>query len=623
MATTKKKFTTAALPQDALLVEQEVERSVETPPPAPEIPPIKIDFHRAGLGKLFGATGGPAAAAAANSTSAKDTTATSSTAVDEDVHQTTKDKHSEDDGDSTARPPHSATSSASTSSGKASSISANIETERENSAAAPAPGVNTETKNLDVDYINQNVDSKDSWSSKSSPHEEVATITISDESIKNLSASVEERQQQEHEKKVAALEFNNFSTMNPSVRANILNDLDAKKISSVKRLMRQLLEAAERTAAKNEEQKNAKNSKPRQKDQADKHDTTSLSTAEVTSFAKFFGGLDAGCLRFLRVAHFDIEKSRERIVAATRWRTHTIEKDFAGVRNILRNNPRFQKLFFPCVGSAIVSAKNPLPPVDLENNEILCGYDGSPVELWRLCNVDFDTIFSEYTDKEVELAYITYCLTKEETCRRTRSKSIISLVDAKDGPSLASMLFKHMATIHRYTHWMAAYGKEYFPDSVTKVILYNAPPGAEWLFNMFKGLTVSDVAREQVVILSAGIPESSNHYWPAPRRDRTTRTSTGSTTSTTSASDGTKNSSVKSGADFTDSRKTSTTAQPPASRESSSRTTRISISVATSNKNIDTRALEEIQKVLDYDQVVPELYRRLPVVKDKDKKVKA
>ena len=47
---------------------------------------------------------------------------------------------------------------------------------------------------------------------------------------------------------------------------------------------------------------------------------------------------------------------------------------------------------------------------------------------------------------------------------------------------------------------MEQYGKEFFPDSMTKVFVVNSPPGAEWVWKMFKNST-SEVVQSKVFIL--------------------------------------------------------------------------------------------------------------------------
>ncbi|CAD7959534.1 unnamed protein product [Amoebophrya sp. A25] len=259
------------------------------------------------------------------------------------------------------------------------------------------------------------------------------------------------------------LGYNGFLDLRQEVRELIFRELDDEKIAIIKQLIHDLDSGSIQ--------------------RINPHMTRDL----VISFCQFFGGAESGCMRFLKVTGWNRHKAMDRIARATLWRHFEMPKLDARARNVLDEfNADPKDGCFPCAGSYYKDRE-------------YCAYDGSPIELWRTCKINFNKAFGRYSELELELAYVHYVLRKEATCRRCKAQGVFALIDCKN-TSVASIAWQ-TSKLRVMTTFMAKYGEQFFPDSISKALVYNAPKGADFIWKLFSS-ALSAATRERVQVIS-------------------------------------------------------------------------------------------------------------------------
>eukprot|EP00392_Amoebophrya_sp_AT5.2_P013197 g13310.t1 len=204
-------------------------------------------------------------------------------------------------------------------------------------------------------------------------------------------------------------------------------------------------------------------------------------------------------------------KAMDRITRATLWRLYEVPRLRQQSRDVLDEfnaNPkeagRPPVLSYGCVGSYYL-------------NRQYQAHDGSPIELWRCSKINFNKLFQRYSEKECEHAYVNYVLRKEETCRRCRAQGIFALIDCK-GASVSAMVWqtsklrimtnfmgnksnKSLIAQSVVTSWPSRHSSQFFPDSISSALVYNAPKGADFIWKLFSA-ALSEATRNRVRIVS-------------------------------------------------------------------------------------------------------------------------
>ncbi|CAD7938807.1 unnamed protein product [Amoebophrya sp. A120] len=282
-------------------------------------------------------------------------------------------------------------------------------------------------------------------------------------SSSSSSSSSESESSESEEDGGGDIQFRNFRGLRPEVREQVFRELNEEQILIIRALIEDLSRGVIQRIH------------------------PQMTPDKVASFCRFFGGAECGCMRFLKVTGWDRRKAMERITKATLWRHHEMPRLRQTCRDVLDEfNAVPKEAVFPCVGSYYT-------------DRAYQAYDGSPVEFWRLSKINFTKLFAKYTEDECELAYVNYVLRKEETCRRCRAQGIFAVIDCKNA-SVSSMVWQ-VPKLKIMIRFMGKYGEQFFPDSISRALVYNAPKGADYFWKLFSSV-LSAATREKVQIVS-------------------------------------------------------------------------------------------------------------------------
>jgi len=104
---------------------------------------------------------------------------------------------------------------------------------------------------------------------------------------------------------------------------------------------------------------------------------------------------------------------------------------------------------------------------------VFLAYDGHPVEYWQIKHLFLDQMFLNYSEEEVQQAYLNYLEAKERLLRATGSRCTTLLLDCT-GVTFSQMT-SSMRYVNRFVKACLTIGDTYYPDSVQKSFVLNTP----------------------------------------------------------------------------------------------------------------------------------------------------
>jgi len=191
---------------------------------------------------------------------------------------------------------------------------------------------------------------------------------------------------------------------------------------------------------------------------------------------------DRGSYRFLVSAEWDPALAETLIIRCITWRILELPgymKDLSHLKQMINDRH--------------------LPNVGFDHMaEASLAYDESPLEYWKLSLVDLAKSMKKMGKKSFKIGYIQYLESREKTIGYWDSFGVTAIMDCESVDMVKSMWqipqFRELAKL------ASGFGEPYYPDSITKCIVCNAPSFIQSFWNLARTV-ISSGAREKVSIV--------------------------------------------------------------------------------------------------------------------------